>query len=86
MTLPRELLDQGWTQFPTTPVCGVDIVTVRAPSGLRVMLLQSETPLCDLYAVLSTEAVTNAWSHKDDGVCIFFSVPCCHSYPHLRLL
>ena len=53
--------------LPTTLVCGADIVTVRA-SGLRVMLVQSETPLCDLYAVLSTEAVTNDWSHKDDGL------------------
>ena len=37
-------------------------------TGLRGMLVQTDEPLCSLHVVLATEADTNDWSHKDDGL------------------
>ena len=34
----------------------------------RGMLVQTDEPLCSLHVVLATEADTNDWSHKDDGL------------------
>ena len=32
------------------------------------MLIQTDEPICALQLVLATEADTNEWSHKDDGL------------------
>lgn len=37
-------------------------------SGLRVVKVDCEGPMVNLFGVLATEAVTTDWAHKDDGL------------------
>ena len=39
-----------------------------ASTGLRAILAATDEPLCSLHVAIATEADTNSWSHKDDGL------------------
>ena len=57
--------------LPPVSVPGTPIVArqyVSSKTGLRAMLIQTDEPICALQLVLATEADTNEWSHKDDGL------------------
>lgn len=40
----------------------------RTASGVRALLVQTDEPLCALHVAIATEADSNDWSHKDDGL------------------
>ena len=37
-------------------------------TGMRVLKVDTEGPMVNLFGVIATEAVTNEWQHKDDGL------------------
>ena len=51
---------------PGTPITARQYIS--AATGLRAMLIQTDEPICSMQLVLATEADTNEWSHKDDGL------------------
>uniref|UniRef100_A0A7S2WKA3 Peptidase M16C associated domain-containing protein n=1 Tax=Rhizochromulina marina TaxID=1034831 RepID=A0A7S2WKA3_9STRA len=59
----------SWEVVASPVVDGVAVKLYRsAKTGMRVLKVDAEGPMVNLYGVLSTEAVTNAWSHKNDGL------------------
>eukprot|EP01047_Picozoa_sp_COSAG01_P045633 COSAG01_NODE_4221_length_5227_cov_3.990445_1_plen_241_part_00 len=62
-------LPEGWEELPSISEAGIDIRHfVSGRSGLRVCLLACEGPLVNGYTVLATEATTNEYAHRDDGL------------------
>ena len=59
-----------WRRFPPTEVIdGCRAVLYESKStGLRGVLVETGEPLCSLHVAIATEADTNEWSHKDDGL------------------
>ena len=58
-----------WSAGPEIEVTGGKVrAYVSRTSGLRALLIQTDEPLCSLHVVIATEADTNEWSHKDDGL------------------
>ena len=58
-----------WSAGPAIDVTGGKVKAYVSPtSGLRALLIQTDEPLCSLHVVIATEADTNEWSHKDDGL------------------
>ena len=62
------VLPEGWQEFPAFTSLSVPVRLFVSPSGLRVCLLACEGPLVSGYAVLATEATTNEYAHRDDGL------------------
>ena len=53
----------------TTSVPGATLKAFSSPAtGLRAILAETDEPLCSLHVAIATEADTNDWSHKDDGL------------------
>lgn len=59
-----------WTQHPTTTLLLSNTATYyESPkTGLRGVAIETGEPLCSLHVILATEADTNSYSHKDDGL------------------
>ena len=58
-----------WTAGPAIDVTGGKVCAFTSPTtGLRALLIETDESLCSLHVVIATEADTNAWSHKDDGL------------------
>ena len=50
-------------------VLGNELVLLESKhTGLRGIVIATGEPLCNLHVVVATEADTNEWSHKDDGL------------------
>ena len=50
-------------------VTGGKVKSFTSPTtGLKALLIETDEPLCSLHVVIATEADTNEWSHKDDGL------------------
>ena len=59
----------NWIRSPEYTVAGgVVRVYTSSVTGLRGLLVVTDEPLCSLHVVIATEADTNDWSHKDDGL------------------
>ena len=60
---------EGWTELPAFDRLGVPVRMFSSDvSGLRVCLLNCEGPLVSGYTVLATEATTNEYAHRHDGL------------------
>eukprot|EP00618_Florenciella_parvula_P023348 CAMPEP_0119488912 /NCGR_PEP_ID=MMETSP1344-20130328/14535_1 /TAXON_ID=236787 /ORGANISM="Florenciella parvula, Strain CCMP2471" /LENGTH=63 /DNA_ID=CAMNT_0007523905 /DNA_START=68 /DNA_END=256 /DNA_ORIENTATION=- len=63
------MAELGWEHLEPIEIDGVCVHIFRSnASGMRVMKVDSDGPMVNLYGVLSTEAVTNDWSHAHDGL------------------
>ena len=61
--------DDNWIRSPEYTVAGGRVrVYTSSVTGLRGLLVVTDEPLCSLHVVIATEADTNDWSHKDDGL------------------
>ncbi len=59
----------GWTELESFDRLSVPVRMFKSDlSGLRVCLLSCEGPLVSGYTVLATEATTNEYAHRDDGL------------------
>jgi Zn-dependent M16 (insulinase) family peptidase len=59
----------GWIASTPIDVTGGRVLVFTSPAtGLRALLIQTDESLCSLHVVIATEADTNDWSHKDDGL------------------
>ena len=61
-------LPDGWVALPEFKELTVPVKIFESKSGLRVCLLECEGPLVSGYAVLPTEAKSNDYAHRDDGL------------------
>ena len=62
-------MTDNWIRSPEYTVAGgVVRVYTSSVTGLRGLLVVTDEPLCSLHVVIATEADTNDWSHKDDGL------------------
>jgi Zn-dependent M16 (insulinase) family peptidase len=72
--LPRDVetmaaIPAGWTELESFDRLSVPVRMFKSDaSGLRVCLLACEGPLVSGYSVLATEATTNEYAHRDDGL------------------
>lgn len=58
-----------WAVHPPVDMFGNQATLYVSPeTGLRGMLIATGEPLSNVHVVIATEANTNAWSHKDDGL------------------
>ena len=58
-----------FTKSATVTVPGAKLSTFTSSStGLRAILAETDEPICALHVAIATEADTNDWSHKDDGL------------------
>ena len=58
-----------WRKCGSVTVPGAELHSyVSSATGLRFMLVKTDEPLCSLHIAIATEADTNEWSHKDDGL------------------
>ncbi len=59
----------GWTELESFDRLSVPVRMFKSDAtGLRVCLLACEGPLVSGYVVLATEATTNDYAHRDDGL------------------
>jgi hypothetical protein len=58
-----------WAVHPPVDMLGNQATLYESPeTGLRGMLIATGEPLSNVHVVIATEANTNEWSHKDDGL------------------
>ena len=58
-----------WRKVGSVTVPGADLHSyVSSATGLRALLAKTDEPLCSMHMAIATEADTNEWSHKDDGL------------------
>ena len=62
-------VSDNWIRSPEYAVAGGLVrVYTSSVTGIRGLLVVTDEPLCSLHVVIATEADTNDWSHKDDGL------------------
>ena len=62
-------VSDNWIRSPEYTVAGGQVrVYTSSVTGIRGLLVVTDEPLCSLHVVIATEADTNDWSHKDDGL------------------
>ena len=62
-------VNDNWIRSPEYTVAGGLVrVYTSSVTGIRGLLVVTDEPLCSLHVVIATEADTNDWSHKDDGL------------------
>jgi len=58
-----------WRRAGSVSVPGAELHSyVSSATGLRAVLAKTDEPLCSMHMAIATEADTNEWSHKDDGL------------------
>lgn len=58
-----------WRVSPAVSMLGSAATLYESPeTGLRGMLIATPEPLSSVHVVIATEAETNGWAHKDDGL------------------
>ena len=61
--------DGTWRKCGSVTVPGAELHSyVSSATGLRALLAKTDEPLCSMHMAIATEADTNDWSHKDDGL------------------
>ena len=59
----------SFKKSPTYTIAGGAVTCFRSEkTGLTGVLVVTDEPLCSLHVAIATEADTNDWSHKDDGL------------------
>ena len=62
-------VSDNWVRSAEYTVAGGLVrVYTSSVTGIRGLLVVTDEPLCSLHVVIATEADTNDWSHKDDGL------------------
>jgi len=57
-----------WTSVDSTLLSNAATLYQSPNTGLRGLAVSTGEPLCSLHVIIATEAPTNSYSHKDDGL------------------
>ena len=65
----KQPADSTWRMCGSVTVPGAELrYYFSSATGMRALLAKTDEPLCSMHMALATEADTNDWSHKDDGL------------------
>ena len=67
--MPTDISDSSWRKCSSVTVPGAELHSyTSSATGLRAVLAKTDEPLCAMHLAIATEADTNDYSHKDDGL------------------